>query len=136
MNQFLAKNKTIIVRSSPSNPKYLEMKNIVQKDASIKNGLEQRNLEIVEDTSAKSDDFALYLYGQNGSLFFNENSFDNGTFDRMFKTVDSMTRKPSQSGGSKAVDYKQKYYKYKHKYEELQNVVTTYNAFGGGVKRN
>ncbi len=124
--EYLNKNKTIIVRSSPDNSDYKQLKNALENPA-IVNGLKKRNLDIVQDTSANNG-FNFYLYGQDGSLFLSENNYSEGTFDNLFKFVDGMTPKPStQSGGGK-VDYRHKYYKYKAKCDELKSIITSFNT--------
>ncbi len=134
MDQILSKNKTVIVRSSESNPHYQELKKVIQSNQSLQEKLKSQNVDLVQDLSDKNNGFSLYLYGQNGALYMNESAFDNSTFDRVFSVVDNMTQKPSQSGGgSGQTDYKQKYFKYKHKYEDLRKVISSFQAYGGGV---
>lgn len=127
MNQFLKKNKTVIVRSSPNNPNYQQLKDSIKSNNSIVDGLKQRNIEVLEDLSPNNTDFSVYLYDRNGSLHLNESGFDDSTFNKVFNVVDKITVKPSQSGGG-SVDYKQKYYKYKQKYDQLNNVVTSFKG--------
>jgi hypothetical protein len=123
---YLNKNKTIIVKSSPENSNYMQLKSALNS-ATVVDGLKQRDLNIVEDLSTKNNDFNFYLYGQDGSLFINENSYNNNTFDNVFSFVDGMTPKQSQSGGGPK-DYQQKYFKYKNKYDELQSVITSFKS--------
>jgi len=124
--EYLKKNKTIIVRSSPENSYYKKLKTTLESNQNVSDGIKQRNLDLVEDTSAPASGFDLYLYGRDGSLYLNENNFDEGTFDKVFSVVDGMTPKPSQTGGSKEVNYREKYFKYKHKYEEMKDVITSF----------
>ena len=127
--EYLKKNKTIIVRSSPENSYYKKMKAILDTNTAVSQGIKDRNLEIVEDSSAKSGEFNLYLYGQDGSLHYSDNNFGDDTFSKVFSFVDGMTVRPSQSGGSKSgnVNYREKYFKYKHKYEDMRDVITSFN---------
>jgi hypothetical protein len=124
--EFLNKNKTIIVSSSPENSYYKELKRTLENQPDLFKELEKRNLEIVQDTTLKSGDFNFSLYGQDGSLFKTDKKFDNSTFPELFNFVDKITPKQSQSGGSRQVNYREKYYKYKHKYEELNNVISSF----------
>ena len=126
--EYLNKNKTIVVRSSPDNSYYKQLKNQLKSDQSVVSGLEQRNVQVVEDTTANNNEFNFYLYGQDGSLFLSENSFNDNTFDSVFNVVDSLTPKPHQSGGSKEVNYREKYMKYKHKYDDLRTVITSFSS--------
>ena len=123
--EYLKKNKTIIVKSSPENSYYKQLKTTLDTNNTVVDGLKQRNLDIVEDPT--STGFKIYLYGQDGSLHLSEDSFNEGTFNKVFSVVDGMTPKPSQSGGSRTVDYKEKYFKYKHKYEDMKDVITTFS---------
>jgi len=124
--EYLNKNKTIVVRSSPDNSHYKQLKDKLNNDQSIMNGLNDRNVQLVEDTNARNNGFNFYLYGQDGSLFLSDNSFGDNTFQNVFNVVDGMTPKPHQSGGSKEVNYREKYMKYKHKYDELRTVITSF----------
>ena len=127
--EYLKKNKTIIVTSSPQNSYYKKMKSVLDGNASVSQGIKDRNLEIVEDITGT--DFNLYLYGQDGALHLAENNFNDETFNKLFSFVDTMNPKPSQSGGSKDVNYRDKYFKYKHKYEDMKNIITTFSAHTG-----
>jgi hypothetical protein len=126
--EYLNKNKTIVVKSSPGNIHYDNFKAALETP-NVRDGLKQRDLEVVQDAAATNNGFNFYLYGQDGSLFLNEKSYDNDTMDNLFGLIDNMTPKPSQSGGAKggSVDYQQKYFKYKSKYDELQNVITSFS---------
>jgi len=124
--EYINKNKTIIVTSSPENSYYKKLKAVLDANGSVSQGLKDRNLELIQDTIPGSD-FNIYLYGQDGSLHFADNNFSDDTFNKLFSVVDGMTPKPaSQTGGSKNVNYREKYFKYKNKYEDMKNIITTF----------
>jgi hypothetical protein len=107
------------------------MKSIMDSDSSVKHGIEKRGLDIIQDTNATSSDFNVYLYGQDGSLHYTDTKFDDDTFNKLFTITDDMTPKQtsSQSGGSKNVNYREKYFKYKNKYEDMKNVITSFTSY-------
>ena len=130
--EYLKKNKTIIVRSSPENSHYKKLKATLDADTSINQGIKDRNLDIIQDPTASGNEFNLYLYGNDGSLHFTEKSFDDATFNKVFSIVDGMTPKQStQTGGSKSVNYREKYFKYKSKYEDMKDTITTFSGHAG-----
>jgi hypothetical protein len=125
--EYFKQNKTIIVRSSPENSYYKQLKSTLDSNKSVVDGLKDRKLEIVQDTTAEAGEFNLYLYGQDGSLLHSQNEYSEGSLNKVFDLVDSMKPKSSQTGGGD-VDYRYKYQKYKAKCNELEDVITNFKS--------
>lgn len=126
--EYINKHKTVIVASHPENSYYKKLKAVLDANGAISQGIKDRNLDLIQDTIQGSD-FNIYLYGQDGSLHFSDNTFTDETFTKLFAVSDALTPKPaSQTGGSKNVNYREKYFKYKNKYEDMKNVITSFTS--------
>ena len=127
----------LCITTNKENPKYKELQTIL-KDDNIKKELSQRKINIVENIIDDKTKFSIALYNMNMNLLF---SFENPpnikeVLNITNKQIDEMLKAKPMSGGRKKqnsqsqnggnISYKEKYYKYKQKYNLMKNVITDF----------
>jgi hypothetical protein len=126
MNQFLDNfltHRLLVAVSSKNNNHYLQLKEAL-KDSKVREQLESRNIHINESTIEDKNIFKLYLYDYNMSPLFLTTTFDHDTINQILNITDRYTIKKTQAGGHHS--YKQKYYKYKSRYNKMKKIITKF----------
>ena len=115
-----AQNSVIIVKGHKQNDNFKKFIQDSNKN-NIQEQLNNRNINVFKEET-KNNLFDIYLYGNNGMLYYQNNKFDN--FDLIFKIFDEIIQKTNQvqktqKGGS---HFFYKYLKYKKKYLSIKQI--------------
>lgn len=113
--------KMVIVVSSKSNPKYKEFIKILD-DKNNKKLLQDKNINVMENTIDDKNLFELQLYDLNMLLIHKINNIDTNVINNIITIFDEISKEQQKikKGGAR-INYKYKYEKYKQKYTELKN---------------
>jgi len=110
---------SIIVISNKDNKEYLKFKIFVDQNI---NTIKQKNIGIHEQLGG-GNSFMIYIY-KSMRLVDNINNFNEKFIKEFINSINSQKiSNHNQSGGT--IDYKQKYLKYKNKYNSIKKVCYT-----------
>lgn len=120
----------LYVMTSKNNPKYLRLKELLKNEKVI-NELKSRHINVMENIINDDNVFKMSLYNINMVPIQQFDDVNEEILQTIYNIIDDLLKKYNknsktpQSGGNQD-SYKQKYYKYKKKYNDMKTVITKF----------